>query len=157
MTTYKIEEVVGSRDWDSRNGAMKDYTLALEGVPEQVRLTQKAETPAPAAGQEMDLTLEDFPQEQVERYAPLANMKKAKKVQQGGFGGGGFGGPRPEDPKRNAGIVRQHSQDMAIQIIRLGLELSIMEKPADMKGLLIEVRRTADYLDADVQRVRDAV
>jgi hypothetical protein len=157
MTQYRIEEVVGSRDWDSRNGAMKDYTLALEGVPEQVRLTQKAETPAPAAGQAMDLTLEDFPQEQVEKYAPLANMKKAKKVQQGGFGGGGFGGPRPEDPKRNAGIVRQHSQDMAIQVIRLGLEMSIIpEKPQDMKSLLDLVRRTADYLDADVRKVRDA-
>jgi hypothetical protein len=157
MTTYKIEEVVGSRDWEGGNGPMKDYTLALVGVPEQVRLTQKAATPAPAAGQEMELLLEDFKPEQIEKYAPLANMKKANKPKTFGQGGG-FGGPRPEDPKRNAGIVRQHSQDMAIQVIRLGLEMSIIpEKPQDMKSLLDLVRRTADYLDADVKKVRDAV
>jgi hypothetical protein len=45
---------------------------------------------------------------------------------------------------------------MAIQIIRLSLEMSLTEKPEDMKGLLDLVRRTADFLDADVKKVRDA-
>lgn len=155
--TYTVEEVVGSREWEGNYGKNVDYTIALVGVPEQVRLTQKPETPAPKAGDEIDVMLEDFPPAQVEKFSALATMKKAVKPKQQ-FGGGGFGGgaPRQEDPKRNAGIVRQHSQDMAIQVIRLALELSIMEKPEDMKALLTEVRRTADYLDADVKKVRDA-
>ena len=155
--TYTVEEVVGSREWEGSYGKNVDYTLALVGVPEQVRLTQKPETPAPKAGDEIDVTLEDFPQSQIEKFSALATMKKAVKPKQQ-FGGGGFGGaPRQEDPKRNAGIVRQHSQDMAIQIIRLGLEMSIIpEKPGDMKALLDLVRRTADFLDADVKKVRDA-
>jgi hypothetical protein len=160
MTTYRIEEVVGQRPWGegSEYGPKIDYTIALEGVPQQVSLNQKPESPAPKAGDTIDLILEDFPEKQVEKVPRLANMKKATRPK-AAFGGGGFGGgPRPEDPKRNAGIVRQHSQDMAIQVIRLGLEMSIIpEKPADMKSLLDLVRRTADYLDADVKKVRDAV
>jgi hypothetical protein len=158
MTTYKIEEVVGSRPWATKDGnKFVDYTIALEGVPQQVGLNQKPESPAPKAGESIDLTLEPFPQERIDKAARLGNMLKGTRPKT--FGGGGFGGgPRPEDPKRNAGIVRQHSQDMAIQVIRLGLEMSIIpEKPQDMKSLLDLVRRTADYLDADVKKVRDAV
>jgi hypothetical protein len=154
MTTYRIEEVVGSRDWDSRNGAMKDYTLALEGVPEQVRLTQKAETPAPAAGQEMDLTLEDFPQEQIDRYAPLANMKKAKKVQ--AFGGGGGGGPRTDDPKTSRSIAMQASQKAALQMTMFAVEHNLDEETIARMTALFSRFSKAMYrsvLDASEDKV----
>jgi hypothetical protein len=157
MTTYRIEEVVGSRDWDSRNGAMKDYTLALEGVPEQVRLTQKAETPAPAAGQEMDLTLEDFPPEQIDRYAPLANMKKAKKVQQGGGGfGGGGGGPRTDDPKTSRSIAMQASQKVALQMTMFAVEHNLDEDTISRMTALFSRFSKAMYrsvLDAQEDKV----
>lgn len=160
MTTFTVGEIVGSRDWKTTQGAQFiDFTLALIGVPEQVRLTQKPETPAPKAGDELDLTLEDFPPEQVERYAPLANMKKAKKVQQGGFGGGGgFGGPRPEDPARSRAIQRMWALDHAMSLLRLGFDTNTLTPPetGDYKALWELLVREADRLDKDIDRVRAA-
>jgi hypothetical protein len=128
MTSYTVEEVVGQRPW-TNNPENIDYTLALVGVPEQVRLTQKQGTPEPQAGQEMDLTLSDFTPEQIEKYSPLASMKKAKKVgQSGGWGGGGGGGPRQDDPRTNRSIGMQASQKVALQMTMFAIEHNLDEE-----------------------------
>jgi hypothetical protein len=135
---YKVEEVVGSREWGGPpNGPFIDYTLALEGVPEQVSLNQKQGTPAPVAGQELDLTLEDFPAEQVAKVSRLANMKKAKKVPQGGGGwGGGGGGSRTDDPKTSRSIAKQHSNRLAWEMAAFATEHNLDEETiARMTGL----------------------
>jgi hypothetical protein len=129
MTSYTVEEVVGSREWTGRNGTNVDYTLALIGVPEQVRLTQQKDTPAPTEGQELDVTLEDFKTEQIEKYAPLANMKKAVKAGGGGWGGGGGGGgPRQDDPRTNRSIGMQASQKVALQMTMFAIEHNLDEE-----------------------------
>jgi hypothetical protein len=157
VSPFTVEEVVGSREWEGSYGKNVDWTLALVGVPEQVRLTQKPETPAPKAGDELDVTLEDFPAEQIAKFGALATMKKAVKPKTFG-GGGGFGGgaPRQEDPARSRAIQRMWSLDHAMQLLRLGFDTNTLTVPptGDYKALWELVIREADRLDKDVDRAR---
>src|SRR5215204_3168177 len=98
MTQYTITEVLGQRPWSTIDGnSFVDYTLQLAEEDKQVRLTQKPDTPPPVIGATMELELTDFKQEQIDKYAPLAAMKKATKPKTFGGGGGFGGGPRAED------------------------------------------------------------
>ena len=103
MPTFTITDVSPNvRDWNSQQGGpMKEYRVHLaEGDQRHMNVewSRKATSPAPTEGQQVEGTLEDRGQHGLKlKVAPS-------------FGGGGFA--RPEDPKRAARILRQHSQDM---------------------------------------------
>lgn len=94
------------RDWSSQaGGPMKAYRVHLKAadgtVHPNVEWSRKAASPSPTVGQQVEGELEDKGQ-----YG-----FKLKVTQRGG----GNWGPRPEDPKRAATILRQHSQEMALR------------------------------------------
>jgi hypothetical protein len=152
---YVIEELNGQHFWEGKYGKNVDLTMTLVDIPNQVVLTQKADRPFPKAGETLDLSLEPYSPEEVQKYPPKANLLRAKRPQQAGM----FG-LRPEDPKRSAAIQRMHSQEIAVRTLRTAMEFAILkenERPQDLEAFLKLMRRTADWLDKDVQRVRDAV
>lgn len=152
MTTYTIEEVNERNEYDGAYGPMTGYTLTLVGVPEQVGLNQKRETPPPTVGQDLELELSSYSEDEIRRYPPNATRLKAKKVQ----AQGGMFGPRPEDPARSRAIQRMWSLGHSIELVKFGVEAGRLEMPEDYRGLWELVTREADRLDKDVQRVRDA-
>jgi len=155
MPTFTITDVSPNvRDWNSQQGGpMKEYRVHLAERDQRhmnVEWSRKATSPAPTEGQQIEGTLEDRGQHGLKlKVAPS-------------FGGGGFA--RPEDPKRAARILRQHSQDMAMQAIRLAVDLNVMrvvdpERPTDTGGhpettkeLFDLIARTADWFDADAEK-----
>lgn len=111
-------------------------TLDVDGKIEGADWFTKASTVVPAQGSVLSGTLEDSP------YG-----KKFRKQQ--AFGGGG---PRPEDPRRAAMILRQHSQHMALMYA--ALRQSQGHLPPDFS--LTDLGKVADWFDADARRAGDA-
>ena len=103
---HKIEAVHGSHEWTGGHGTFIAYDLELEGG-KRVEMNQKPETPAPTVGQIIygDLV------EQGGRF----KLKKAQRQD------GATSMPAPAGDVQRS-IVRQHSQEMALQHCRnLGL------------------------------------
>jgi hypothetical protein len=115
------------REWSGSGGSeWESYRVTIEpaGGGDQianVELNEKKGSPAPAPGKELHGDVDTSGQ-----YGP-----KFKRARKGGFGGGGGGGrawkPRPDDSplvyvSRQAGIIRQHSQDVALRILALAAE-----------------------------------
>lgn len=116
------------RKWDAKKGGpMLSYRINLKCGDksfERVELTQKESTDAPTVGQKMD--------GEVQRRFYGANdentdLQFRKAARGGGYGGGGGGRswkPRPDDAPpvwagKQAQIVAQHSQNMALRVLEL--------------------------------------
>jgi len=143
MPVYTITDVSQNvRDWNSQQGGpMKEYRVHLSSGDEKhmnVEWSRKATSPAPTEGQQVEGTIED-------RGSHGLKLKVAPS-----FGGGGFA--RPEDPKRAARILRQHSQDMAMRALTHAFAFGLVEPPTDPKGLFDLIARTADWFDADAEK-----
>jgi hypothetical protein len=129
-------------EWPKDSGQFnEDYELTLEGQEKPAILTQKPTTAPPKVGDVLDLNLEPHPR--------FDGKLKAKRVHQGGAGGGGF---KPRDPKETAAIVRQHSQHMAV----LYLQAKIAAGAATKFPSLDELKVMVDWFDADVASIKAA-
>lgn len=144
MTVFKVIDVEGEPrrwEWPKGSGSFNlDYTITVDQHDGPVTLTQKPDTPAPAAGQVIEGTLE--PSKQA-GYPP--KLKKAQR-----FGGGGGFGPRPRDPKESAAIVRQHSQHMTLLYLQAKAQQGAITQFPSME----EIRRVIDWFDADVAQAK---
>ena len=144
MPTYTVTDVSPNvRDWSSQQGGpMKEYRVHLNDGSQDhmnVEWSRKQSSPAPVKGQQIEGTLED-------RGSHGLKLKVAPS-----FGGGGFA--RPEDPKRAARILRQHSQDMALRTIEVALQHGMYpEPPEDGAALLSAVKQLADWFDKDAEK-----
>lgn len=137
MSTYTIRSVLGPNPWSGDYGPMNGFTLTLEGVDKPVDINQKPTSPAPQPGTTVDLELSPHPR--------FDDRLKGKKVQPaGGFGGGGS---RPEDPKRAATILRQHSQDMALRYAAIRQTQGQLPESFKLPDLFL----IADQFDADAR------
>ena len=138
MPTYTITNVQGPREWQSKYGAMNSFTLTLEGHEGPVELSQKQTTAPPLAGTtvEGDIVPAHDP-----KFPP-----KLKKAQQGGGNWSGGGGMSPEREKK---IVRQHSQSMAIETLKLAVDCGIQLDAGDVAQLVKKVKVLADVYDQD--------
>jgi hypothetical protein len=115
MSSYTVTAVNGTRDWESKYGPMRSYTINLEGSDGQaamnIELAQKQTTTPPSVGQSLEGTI-DWDG----KFGP-----KFKK-EQGSFGGGG-GAPAPSAPvgKRDPGqqdsIERQVALKSAVELV----------------------------------------
>lgn len=122
------------------HGEFKSYKVDLagpEGLHAGVELFQKAASPAPRVGQTLDGQIEQG------KYGP--KFKKTPKP----FGAGGV---RVRDPRESAMIVRQHSQDMALQYAAIRQQQG--QLPADFS--LQQLGVIADWFDADAKRAGEA-
>ncbi len=131
------------RQWNStKGGPMLSYRIDLDGPDGPVagvEWARKATSVAPTVGQQLDGTIDTSGS-----YGP-----KFKQAPAGGFGGGG---PRVEDPKRAATILRQHSQDMSLRYAAIRQaqgKLPDTFSPADLFKL-------ADLFDEDARKAGKA-
>lgn len=116
MSEFTVTEVHGSKDWGDggQYGPKTDYEISLSGDQgrtedgQTVQLTQKRETKPPFEGQVLHGEL----------VQERGRWKfKKDRPQSNGFQGGGYSGGKTPDQQKS--IVRQHSQDMAIQLLTL--------------------------------------
>jgi len=146
VPTFTITDVSPNvRDWNSQQGGpMKEYRVHLaEGDQRHMNVewSRKATSPAPTEGQQIEGTIEDRGQHGLKlKVAPS-------------FGGGGFA--RPEDPKRAARILRQHSQDMALRTLELSERAGFMALPEDAQAFFDLIKRTADWFDKDANKAAE--
>jgi hypothetical protein len=110
MPAYTITAVDPNppRQWSSQKGGpMLSYRVDLQRDEDQfairnVEWSRKQASPAPTVGQKLNCTVDMEAQ-----YGPKLKVEQ----EGGGFGGGRGGGMTPE---REAQIIRQHSQHMAL-------------------------------------------
>lgn len=136
MPAYTIKTVDGPREWQSKYGPMNSFTLTVDGHDGPVELSQKQATAPPLVGQSVEGEI-------VAAHDPKF-PPKLKRAQQGG---GGFGGGM--SPEREKKIVRQHSQSMAIETLKLAIDAGINLEAGDVATLVKKVKVLADVYDQD--------
>lgn len=148
---FTIDAVTsGPREWKTgQGGEFHAYRCVIRpnngGEPiANVEVNYKPDSRPPAPGDEL---FGDVDREA--NYGP-----KFKKASRGGGGGGGGGG-RAWTPEREASVIRQHSQHMAVLLLSsLGYEYPGHFDPTDESEQAVEyrrrVKRLTDYFDADV-------
>jgi hypothetical protein len=109
-------------------------------------------TPVPKEGDELDV-------KQIKQPDNPAWLPEIELNRKGGFGGGGFQGPRPEDPKRMASIAMQHSQEWAWHIVQWAIENAVLKMPEEEKvrfsWLSVQVHEQATRMYRQVKAVQD--
>lgn len=140
--TFVITSSKGPREWTGQFGPMHSYRVTVEGRDGELEIAQKPTSKPPQAGDTFTGTIEP-----PNRDGFPPKLKRA--AQNGGYGAG----PRPEDPARAKRIVRQHSQDMAIETLKLSHDLGIWPRedaPVTSVNAVVEaVRALANAYDKD--------
>ena len=137
MPTYTIVTAEHKKDLQLDHGEFKVYSLILQGEDKPVELKQKAASPPPAQGMRLDGTIED---------GPYGKVFKKEFQARGGFGGA-------PDPKREARIVRQHSQEMAIYWFEVLKRHDMLTPEQQAKGARYVID-LADFFQADAMKDR---
>lgn len=149
MPTYTVKAIEETKRDDNGNWSRHKATLENDrGQTKDVSIfVTKANGSPPKAGDKVDGEI--VPNEKNPSWLPEFKLPRRGA-------GGGFSGPRPEDPKKTAGIRRMHCQKLALELVKLGLETALIEKPNNFGDLLQAFYLQADELDNDVKRASDA-
>lgn len=148
MPAYTVSHVAeNTREWSSQQGGpMVAYKMTVKDPTgaevTNVEWSRKKDSPAPKVGETVDGEIAT--QTVDTRNGPM-QVRKFKKAQQGGFGGGGY---RPRDPAETAAIQRQHSQSVAVEYLRYRAMLG--DVPGEWKtrdGL----RELIDWFQRDIE------
>lgn len=105
--THTLTVVSQPREWESKFGPMKSYTVKVEGDDGSYEISRKASTQAPTVGQKIEVA--EVTADPNGKYPPKLKMAYAG-------GGGGKGGKSPEEQAR---ITRMAAQKAAIEWARL--------------------------------------
>lgn len=139
------------REWQgSKGGKMLSYRLTLKqgaNSQDRVELAQKESTPAPKVG---DKLTGDLTKRYYEAKGQIKSDFKFQKERTGPGGGGRAWKPRPDDAPvvyaaKQAQIVAQHSQNMALRILELAhtrLALVHPDGDGDLSGEAIALMET---------------
>jgi hypothetical protein len=134
---FVVEKIIGQREWAPADDPTRKtvfYEFTAEGVEKVCSIGRKPDNPLKVGDRFEATSTED------------RGKLKLKRVQSFG-GGGGF---KP-DPKKDARITRQHSQDMGLRTLslarKMGVELKI--RPATLGDLVAMVKTLADAYDKD--------
>jgi hypothetical protein len=147
--TYTVAEILGQNEWAPPDDPTKRtiyWSFRAQGVDKVCEIGRKP-------GNDLQVG-ESFEATSREDRGKL----KLKRVQQN-FGGGkkqDAPWPRqPTPPEDAARMLRCHSQDMAIEALKLAAELGVAEKVApgvqDVAGLVQVIQTLADRFDSDVE------
>jgi hypothetical protein len=135
LAEFSVLAASKKKDVDGKNGPMQVLALTLakegEAAPVVAEWYTKASTPIPAPGAKLEGELENS------QYG-----WKFRKAQQNGFGGGG-----KRDPATEKRIVHQHSQDMAIETLKLAHAMGVAPKVENVKGIVDVVEQVATVYD----------
>jgi hypothetical protein len=152
MTTFTIDDVDQNvRDVDTQYGAMKAYRLSLMGpdatTPVVASWLRKASSPAPVVGQQVTGDLEDG------QYGK--KFREAKQFPQGSSGG--RSGSYAADPKKQAAIALEHSQKVAVDILKLAYEMKVYppdsREKTQVSDMASDVRLIAAALYQQIEEV----
>lgn len=99
---HTLTNVSQPREYETKFGPMKSYTVKVEGDDGAYEISRKAASPAPTIGQKIEV--EEVNDTSGGKYPPKLNLAFAK----GGKGGG-------RSPEETARIQRQHAQEMGIR------------------------------------------
>ena len=141
MPTYTIQTVHGvTPKPDGGYGPMQEIELDLHDGSQTFRgvkwFTAAKNTAVPGSTVEGDIT-ED----------PKWGLKFKKAKPAGGFNGGGFKSSGGMSPEREKKIVRQHSQEMALRFLALGVVDTTEMTTTVAKELVTQI---TDFFDKDV-------
>lgn len=133
--THVIEGVSEPKPWVSDYGPMNTFTIRVQADDAGYDLNRKQTSPAPTIGQTIEVASVtpsngDYP----------AKIKLA--APQGGGGGGGNGAMNPE---REAKIVRQHSQMVAVEYVKFAHERGTLPDGFQLKDLTTII----DWFESD--------
>lgn len=133
------------RMWQSsKGGPMLSYKINVEDdqkfATPFVEWARKESSPAPIVGQKIEGSLE---------LTDYGHKFKAAQSPNG------FGGSRPEDPKKAAAIGRMHDQDMSLRTVEIASKLGLVA-PTTTAELFELIARTADWYGRDTTRAREA-
>lgn len=123
------------REYETKFGPMKSYTVKVEGDETAYEISRKADSGAPNVGQKIEV--ESVTDMSGGKYPPKIKLAYSK----GGGGGGGM------TPQREAQIIRQHSQGMAIEWAALAHTRGTL--PDGFK--LADLTQIIDWFDADAK------
>ena len=137
MSVYTVESASVKKTLQLDHGEFTVYTVTLQGHGD-VELKQKASSPAPAQGASLTGTIEDT------QYGRVF-----KKEFQPRPGGGGY----QPDPAKEARIVRQHSQQMAIYWFEILKRHDMLTPEQQAKGARYLIDLT-DFFQADAMKER---
>lgn len=142
--TFTVRHAEKKKDVEGRHGPMQVIAMNLQtpAMDEAVWVEwfTQASTPLPADGSTLEGALTR------DQYG-----WKFKKAAQSNSGGGQRGSFK-EDPAKTVRILRQHSQHMSLKAVELAIGLGIQAKPESFEDFLRLVRRTADFMDRDVEQ-----
>jgi hypothetical protein len=142
--TYTVAEIIGSNDWDGGGNparAMTFWTFRQADDQQEYEIGRRPDNPLKVG--------DSFEAETVgEKFGRI----KLKKLQPQRPGSNGW---RP-DPAKDARITRQHSQDMAIQTLALGLTLGFTPEAKSVADLVGLVKKVADVYDRDAYAAGEA-
>src|SRR4051812_26975852 len=110
MAEYTVVAAEKKKEVEGKHGPMQVISLFLDdnGEAKSAEWFTRATTPIPARNSKVEGELTENP--------PYG--WKFKKAQQGSFGGG-----FKSDPERERRIVRQHSQSVAVETMKLARDL----------------------------------
>lgn len=136
MSKLEVQSVKFKKEFTTGNGiTLRSYTVMglLDGDLDMVEMNAKSDATAPKIGETLEVTIE------VSQWG-----KKAKKVQQGNYGGKAHGG-YSEDPEKQAMIVRQNSLSNAVTFA-IG-KLTLEKKPDELtpEYVLLIAEKFAQY------------
>ena len=135
---HTLTVVSQPREYETKFGAMKSYTVKVEGDDSAYEISRKAASPAPSVGQKIEVA---------EVQPPNGNYPPKLKL---AFGNGNKGGGGGMTPEREAQIIRQHSQNMAI--LWANLAHTRGKLPDDFK--LSDLTAIVDWFDADAKAAK---
>lgn len=143
MPTFTVTDIqkVEDKPAEGNFGPQKVIWFTLEGNGQEPRQARWWATPndvTPKPGESIDGEMEQKP------YG-----WKFKRARSGG--GRGFGGGGGRSPEENRRIVRQHSQDMAIQWAQLAHARGTLPESFDTNGLL----KLVDVFHNDAMRAAE--
>src|SRR4051812_27006378 len=141
MPEFVVEKIIGQREWAPADDPTREtvfYEFTAEGVEKVCSIGRKPDKPLKVGDRFEATSTED------------RGKLKLKRVQS--FGGGGF----KADPKKDARITRQHSQEMSLRTLELAHKLGVPLPKCEKVGeLVVLVRTVAALYDSDAYAAGD--
>lgn len=150
MTVYTVKAVRelanGTSEKTGKAWTRQKVRLVSNGEITDAQMFCGQFVPVPKEGDNLDGTIEPPTAE-----GRLPEFKPARRGAPGGFRG-----PREDDPRTRAEIRRMAAHKQALELVRLGLETSLLTKPENFGDLLTSYYQQVGEVADDVKKAGDA-
>lgn len=138
--TFKIQAVSKqTKPWTGTYGAMIDYRLKLDGLDEVVVLSKKADSPAPAAGNELFGSVD-----MSGKFGPKFVVDRSRF---GGSSGGGSGSKPAYQPKDEKAIQAMWAIGQSVAAYgTVGAKETVQEYSGKVSDMAVELFGMVDFV-----------